>query len=111
MYWQKKRFNKFSNKRTEYNGVYFDSIKEADYAQELDLRIKAKDLKEWKRQVPIDLIVNGEKICTYKIDFVEIDHRGNEMYTEIKGFETPEWRLKWKLFDALFPDIEKQVIK
>jgi hypothetical protein len=31
--------------------------------------------------------------------------------TEIKGFETPEWRLKWKLFDALHPAWEKQVIK
>ena len=36
---------------------------------------------------------------------------GNVMYTEIKGFRRPEWRLKWKLFDALHPDWEKQVIK
>lgn len=111
MYFQRKRWNKFSNKRTEYNGTYYDSIKEADYAQELDLRVKGKDLKEWKRQVPIELVINGQKICTYKIDFVEIDHNDNEVYTEIKGFETPEWKLKWKIFDALYPELDKQVIK
>lgn len=110
-YIQKRRTNKFSNHRTEYNGIYYDSIKEADYAMELDLRVKTKDLKEWKRQVPIDMYVNGEKICTYRIDFVEIDHHGNETWTEIKGFETAEWRLKWKLFSALYPERDKQVIK
>lgn len=110
-YLQAYRKNKFSNKTTIYNGQYYQSIKEADYAQELDLRVRAKDLKEWRRQVPIDMYVNGMKICTYKIDFVEIDHNGNEVWTEIKGFETAEWRLKWKLFEALFPEREKQVIK
>jgi hypothetical protein len=110
-YLQLKRKNKFGNKTTIYNNEYYQSIKEADYAQELDLRVKAKDLKEWKRQVPIDLVVNGMKICTYKIDFVEIDMNGNEMWTEVKGLETPEWRLKWKLFEALYPEREKQVIK
>lgn len=111
MYFQRKRFNKFSNKRTEYNGTYYDSIKEADYARELDLRVRAKDLKSWKRQVPIELRINDQLVCTYKIDFVETDMNGNDMYTEIKGFETPEWKLKWKIFDALFPDLDKQVIK
>jgi hypothetical protein len=32
------------------------------------------------------------------------------MWTEVKDFETPEWRLKWKLFEALHPDWNKQVI-
>jgi hypothetical protein len=110
MYWQKKG-QKFGNKSTEYKGDYYPSIKEANYARKLDLRVMAKDLKEWKRQVPIDMYVNGMKICTYKIDFVEIDHNDNEMWTEVKGFETPEWRLKWKLFEALYPERDKQVIK
>ena len=33
------------------------------------------------------------------------------MYTGIKGFETPEWRSKWKLFDAIHPEWKKQAIK
>jgi hypothetical protein len=110
MYWQKKQ-NKYGNKSTEYNGSNYHSIKEAAYAQELDWRIKAGELREWKRQVPIDLYVGDMKICTYTIDFVEIDKNGGEMWTEVKGFETPEWRLKWKLFEALYPERDKQVIK
>lgn len=111
MYYQRKRWNKFSNKKTEYNGIYYDSIKEADYARELDLRVKAGELTHWERQVPIDLVVNGQKVCTYKIDFVEYWTNGSIVYVEIKGFETPEWKLKWKLFDALEPELEKVVIK
>lgn len=113
MYLQKRNFKKFGNQTAEYNGSIYHSIKEANYARQLDLRVRAKNdsLKEWRRQVPVHLYVNGAKICTYTIDFVEIDDLGNEMYTEVKGFETPEWRLKWKLFDALYPDLEKQVIK
>jgi hypothetical protein len=112
-YWQK-RGNKYNAKTSFYNGVWYQSAKEASYARELDLRLHAignERLERWERQVPIELRINGEKICTYTIDFVEYDTRGNVMYTEIKGFETPEWRLKWKLFDALYPEWEKQVIK
>jgi hypothetical protein len=110
VYWQK-RGNKYGAKTSTYNGHTYHSILEANYAAELDIRVKAGELERWERQVRIPLIVNGQKVCDYTIDFVEYDKKGNVMYTEIKGFETPEWRLKWKLFDALHPDWEKQVIK
>ena len=111
MYLQIRRLNKYDNQSSTYNGVIYHSHKERSYAQELDLRVKAGELKEWKRQVPIDLVVNGIKICRYYIDFVEIDPKGNETYVEIKGYETAVWRLKWRLFDALFPALDKKVVK
>jgi len=40
-----KRQNKYNAKSTEYGGLIYHSKKEAGYAQELDLRIKAKDIK------------------------------------------------------------------
>jgi hypothetical protein len=85
--------------------------KEADYAQELDLLVKVGEIKSWERQVPIELRVNGKKICTYTMDFITITKEGHEKWIEVKGFETPEWRLKWKLLDALFPDQDKEVVK
>ena len=109
MYLQKRQ-NKYNNKSSTYGGHTYHSKKEAAYAEELDIRVMAKELKSWERQVPLHLYVNGMKICTYTIDFVEEDMNGNKMYTEIKGFQTPEWRLKWKLFEALHPELEKQVI-
>ena len=73
---------------------------EAAYAQELDLRVKAGDIKSWKRQVKIDLRAYGKHICNYYIDFVIKHNDETEEFLEIKGMETPEWRLKWKLFCA-----------
>jgi hypothetical protein len=63
--------NKFGAKTAIYNGHTYHSMREANYTAELDLRVRAGDLKEWKRQVPIELRINGVKICTYTIDFPE----------------------------------------
>lgn len=82
----------------------FDSKFEAGYAQELMLRKKAKDIKDYKCQVPIELIVNGYKICTYIIDFVIEHNDGTKEYLETKGYSMPVWRLKWKLFEALYSE-------
>jgi hypothetical protein len=40
---------KFNNRQTEYGGVIYHSQKEADYAAELDLRLRAKDIDGWER--------------------------------------------------------------
>jgi len=101
-----KRQNKYGNVARDYNGTLYDSKKEAAYAQELDLRIKAGELKSWDRQVRISIDVNGKHICNYFIDFVLYHTDGLKEYVEVKGFETPVWRLKWKLFEALYNEIE-----
>lgn len=104
---------KYHAKRTVYNGVSYHSQREANYAAELDNRVRAKDLKEWRRQVPIRLFVNGQKICTYHIDFLEINNDGSEVYTEIKSVMTAklrDFKIIWRLFEALHPDLKKQVV-
>jgi hypothetical protein len=101
--WHQKSGNKYHAKSSVYNGYYYQSQLEAGYAQELDLRLKAKDIKGWKRQIPLELKVFGKKICTYKMDF-EIEHKdGSFEFVETKGFETAVWRLKWKLLEAIAP--------
>ena len=97
-----KRGNKYGAKSTIYNGVCYHSKKEAGYAQELDLRVRAKDIKSWERQVRIDLKVYGQHITNYYIDFVITHNDGSLEYVEIKGFSTETWRLKYKLFEAIF---------
>lgn len=79
-----------------------DSKFEAGKAQELELRKKAKDIKDFQEQVKIPLEVNGYHICNYYIDFV-IEHNDGEIeYVETKGYATDVWKLKWKLFEALY---------
>jgi hypothetical protein len=34
-----------------------------------------------------------------------------KMWTEVKGFETRDWQIRWKLFDALYPERDNRVIK
>jgi hypothetical protein len=41
----------------------------------------------------------------------QIDKNGGEMWTEVKGFETRDWQIHWKLFEALHTERDKRVIK
>ncbi len=85
-----------------YNNITYHSKKEAGYAQHLDLLIKAKEIKSWERQVKISLDVNGYHITNYYIDFVVTHPDGILEYIEVKGFETMYFKMKYKLFEALF---------
>lgn len=98
--------NKYNAKSTEYNGAVYHLKMEAGYAEELDWRLKAKEITKWERQVRIPLDVNGKHICNYYIDFKVYYPDDTTEYVEVKGFETEVWRLKWKLFEALYGENE-----
>lgn len=100
-----KRGSKYNNTPKMYGGNKYDSKKEAGYAAELDLRKKAKDIKDWERQVKIELRVNDYLITKYYMDFKIIHNDDSIEWIEIKGFETEVWRLKRKLFEALIDEI------
>lgn len=89
--------------KTKKAGKY-DSKFEAGKAWELGLLKKAGKIKDFKEQVSIPLVVNGYHICIYRIDFVIEHHDGTTEYLETKGFSTDVWKLKWKLFEALYSD-------
>jgi hypothetical protein len=105
-YRQIKSSNKFKAKKQEYDGKWYHSKGEAAYAQELDWRIKAGEIKSWERQVKITLKVNGVLICNYYVDFRVITKHDSVQYHEYKGFETMEWKMKWQLFTALLSEID-----
>jgi hypothetical protein len=107
--------SKYRNKSSVYDGYYYASKLEAGFAKELDLRLKAKDIKSWRRQVKIDLRVYDQHICNYYIDF-EITHNDDSIeMVECKGLEMDLWKMKWKLTEAIFnkerPDIKLTVVK
>ena len=79
-----------------------DSKFEAGKAQELELLKKAGKIKDFNEQVKIPLVVNGLIICNYYIDFLVEHLDGTLEYVETKGYATEVWKLKWKLFEALF---------
>jgi len=104
-------YSKFRNKRTEYNGHIYDSKGEAELAAELDIRQKAGEIKSWERQVSYKLVVHGVVICTHRVDFVITHHNNTREAVEYKGYATALWKLKRKLFEAIYPNIPYTVRK
>ena len=98
---------KFHNNSSIYNGITYHSKLEARYAAELDFRLKAKDIKSWERQVKLDLRVNGMHITNYYIDFIVTHNDGSREFTEVKGYPTEVWRLKWLILEATFDSFKK----
>jgi len=94
--------NKYGARKTEYNGVMYDSKRESEYARELDLRVRAHDILSWQRQVKYPMIVKDIKITTYVADFVITHNNGHIEIVDIKGVETPVFKLKAKLLKALY---------
>jgi len=95
--WAKK--NKYSAVRQTYNGYSYMSKRESQKAWDLDMLVKAGEIKSWEKQKKIELKgENGNHVCNYFIDFVVYHHDGTTEFIEVKGFKTDLWALKWKLF-------------
>lgn len=94
-----------------YGGRCFDSLAEAKYAMELDIRKRAGHIQDWWPQVPILLTVNGVRVGKMVADFKVLHNNEQVEHVEIKGMELPVWKLKLKLMRALYPDLWYTVIK
>jgi hypothetical protein len=90
----------FPVRSTVYNGTYYDSKFEAQYAMQLDWRLKAKEIKAWDRQFSIPIYVNGEHIRTTRVDFRIHENDGSYTLAETKGFETRDYKITKKLIEA-----------
>lgn len=111
VYFSSNRKNKYNAKKTKYNGRYYDSALEAAYAENLDWRIKAGEVRRVTPQYKIEIRVGDVHICNYYMDFkVELTDGRIEMH-EVKGMETQLWRIKWRLSQALYPDWNFVLIK
>lgn len=102
---QKKR-SKYGSRKTEYGGEMYDSAAEARRAAELDVLVKCGDIFGWQRQKPYVIAVNEVYICTYIVDFWVAGKDGKWWLEDVKGFATPVYKLKAKLFRACYPQID-----
>lgn len=101
----KRRGNKYGAVPAYYNGERYDSGAEASYAASLDMRRRAGEIDCWQRQVPVVLHgARGGKVRTWKIDFLVTFPDARQIYVEVKGFKTREFRLMEKLFRQQYPD-------
>ena len=96
--------SKYSNKKVETPaGETFDSRLEARRFGALVVLVRVGDIRNLRRQVRYPLTAHGKAICTYVGDF-EYEERAGVRWVlvteDAKGFQTPEFKLKSKLFEA-----------
>lgn len=106
-----KKRSKFGAIRTKYNGVMYDSKREAGRAAELTMLQRSGAVLSWDRQREFCLEVNGQLVCKYRVDFVVFWANGDIIYEDVKGFIAQHSRIKMKLFQALHPDKTLLVVK
>ena len=91
--------HKFNAKKTELDGIRFDSKKEARYYQTLKLKVKAGIVLFFLRQVPFDLPGNVK----YRVDFQEFHADGTVHFVDVKGIKTDTYIMKKKMVEDLYP--------
>ena len=107
------RYNKYGNTKVPCRQLgtkckkKHDSKAEAERCNVLAMAEKNGKLK-YLSQVRFDLVVNDELVGFHVVDFMMWDVVGRDpapFVEDVKGAVTAEWRLKYKLFHALYPKI------
>lgn len=102
-----KRKNKYGAKRAEHNGVSYHSKLEAEYAADLDYRLRAGDIAGWKRQIHIPIVSHGVRFGTYIVDFLIEHNDGTLEYVEVKGKGLSAGMNKFRWLEKIFRDDPK----
>ncbi len=95
--------NKYLNKKVYFNGIKFDSRKEAQRYSYLKVMEHSGVIRQLKLQVVFPIVVNGVKICKYIADFTYTE-KEILVCEDVKSEFTrklPVYRLKKKLMKAI----------
>jgi hypothetical protein len=99
--------SKYGNRKTVYDGIEFDSRKEALRYRDLELLLHAGEINDLELQVHFELIpaqnwgVRKERAVEYVADFVYRDNTGNKVVEDVKGYRAKEYIIKRKLMKHL----------
>lgn len=96
--------NKYHARKTEIDGLVFDSRAEANRYLQLKLLERAGEITDLELQVRYDLRVNEAKVCDYVADF-RYRENGRVVVEDVKGYKKGNayavFRLKSKLMKAV----------
>lgn len=102
-------WNKFNAKKTEVDGITFDSKREAERYCELKLLERAGEITELRLQPVYELQPaytdnenNKQRAITYRADFEYRDPDRGCIVEDVKGMELPDFKLKAKLFRYIY---------
>lgn len=91
--------NKYGAQATVVDGIRFDSKREARYYEQLKLRVESGEVRFFLRQVPLHL-PGGTRLV---IDFLEFLADGTQRFVDVKGRETPAFKIKRREIEAIYP--------
>ena len=94
---------KYRNKKTEVDGIVFDSKKESRRYLELKLLEREGEISNLELQPKYEFKVNGVRIGSYKPDFRYLDSDGQLVVEDCKSpaSKTTAYRLRKKMMLAL----------
>lgn len=92
---EKPKVNKYQAQKCEFNGIWFDSKREANRYAELLLLSRSGQITSLQRQVKFELIPAQkdekgkclERAVSYIADFVYKDKQGNTVVEDVKGYK------------------------
>jgi hypothetical protein len=100
---------KYKSIKTTVDGITFASKREAHYYLIYKRFAEVGTIKDLQLQPKFPFIYNGKKMFTYIADFSYVDGAGTHII-DVKGVETPVFRLKKKLIESQYK-IEIEVVK
>lgn len=108
--------NKYRNKKAQIDMYVFDSVRESQRYKELKLLERAGEISNLELQ-PRFLLQdsfkkNGRTFrkIEYVADFKYIEN-GKTIVEDVKGMQTDVFKLKHKIFEKVYPDLELRIIK
>lgn len=108
--------NKYKNKKVILDDYVFDSIQESRRYKELKLLLRAGEIKDLELQ-PRFLLQEGFKKngktyrkIEYVADFKYIEN-SKTIVEDVKGIQTDVFKIKHKLFEKKYPELELKIIR
>jgi hypothetical protein len=108
--------NKYNARKTVIDGIEFDSRREAERYQELQILERAGYIKGLKIH-PIYTLIDGfeyrgkrERPIKYEGDFQYVEN-GEIVCEDVKGVRTKVFMLKQKLFKLRYPTIDFRIVR
>ena len=114
--------SKYNSRRVSIDGCLFDSIRESQRYSELKLMEKAGEIIHLEVHPEIELqpgfYYKDKKVkpIIYEADFYYAEQRDGiliDVYEDVKGMETPVFKLKWKmlLYQFRYSPIEFRIVR
>lgn len=95
----KRQRHKYNAKKTELDGIKFDSKKEASYYTKLKLLQRAGEVVFFLRQVPFHLPGGVRFVCDFQVFWAD----GTVTFDDPKGYLTDVYKLKKRQVESSYP--------